>query len=267
MCSITASITVIARRTLGFSHFFLETLTRVALVAPFLRAHPSVRVAVLAALPPYTSPFVAQFLGLLGVAPERIVEVPVCAARVYIPEPTICAAPSLMKALMLQRELWRAVRASVGSEAAAAAASGSRQRGSSSSSSSSDNSSGSESGAWHVRPLRERVVLLINRRGSRRISNFEALHSALRAALEGVYELVVRALPRARACMWRGNAPCTWMQCIFGAMSLRVRASVPSGADMRAILFVENVRLERSVSAETQIFATDHETRVCFPWA
>lgn len=109
-------------RTMGFSHFFLESLTRLAVVAPFLRAHPAVRVGFQAGA--WVRPFVEAF----GIAGDRIATLPgararafavpharavwpcalfiparpVCARRVYAPEPTMCAGPTQVKLLMLQ---------------------------------------------------------------------------------------------------------------------------------------------------------------------
>ena len=153
--------------------FFLGALTRLAVLAQFVRARASVRV-VLQAQPP---PLVAALLEAFGVTRDRVLAAPTCARRVYVPEPAGCGAPSRTMSLMLQRELWRAVAAPL--------------------------APGGEPYPW-ARPLRQRFVLLVERAGPNRVANFDELHEALRLRLQTNYDVAVRAPPapsRMRLCV------------------------------------------------------------------
>jgi hypothetical protein len=146
----------------GFSHFWLESLTRLAVMAPYIRAHPGIQVAV----KDTTYSFVRPILELFGVRREDIASGPCCARRLYIPEPVACANPTAMHLAMLRREVHHALGVRISGVAGAAEP------------------------AW-VRPLGQRTVLLLRRKGARAISNFEALRSALVARLAPAHEVIV----------------------------------------------------------------------------
>jgi hypothetical protein len=134
-------------------------MVRFAVMGPFLRAHPDVKVHLRGPL----KPFMGQFLGLFGIAASRIVTGPTCAGRIYIPEPPACAnrGPSMIHATLLRRELQEAMH--VPRDGAPP---------------------GAPSPAWAL-PLGQRHVLVMQRCCSRRVVNMPALMAALNGRLSG----------------------------------------------------------------------------------
>jgi hypothetical protein len=140
----------------NYGHFVLEALTRFAVMAPYIRAHPGVRVVVRE-----LTSFAAQYLSLLGLPAGQVIHGVTCGRRVYIPEPAGCAAPSRAHIALLRRELLAALRVPVDGEAENATA----------------------LPPWAARAA-DRGLLLVRRASGRRgISNLDALHAALQRAL------------------------------------------------------------------------------------
>lgn len=85
----------------AFYHFMHENAPRLALVAPYLRAHPNTKIQV---LPDYPI-IVKEVLEAMGLwEPSRIVH-GCCAKRILLPEPVTCGRPSAYHLLNLRREL------------------------------------------------------------------------------------------------------------------------------------------------------------------
>ncbi len=140
----------------NYGHFVLEALTRFAVMAPYIRAHPGVLVVVR-----QETSFTAQYLDLLGVPRGQVIHGVTCARRVYVPEPAGCALPSRSHVALLRRELLAALRVPQDGTPESAAA----------------------LPAWAL-PAAARTLLLVRRAGGRRgISNFDALRGALGARL------------------------------------------------------------------------------------
>ena len=147
-----------------FFHFLIENMARLALVAPYLRAHPGVAVVV------HTRhmPFIDGLLGLLGIPHARLVGA-VCARTVLVPEPVRCGSPSAAHLAALQRELRWGMGLPV--------------------------DDGAAPGGGGL-PLVRRSLLVVRRDGTRSILNFGDLVGALGARFNATYTLAVRARAR-----------------------------------------------------------------------